>query len=347
MNINFEKATQSFDSLSFKNRFKAVGQLLKHTFTIVGRDEDIIKPWIRLIIYHFVMVTSFFYALMGFWVSLPLVWLAWLIAPILFLYKHFYNNKQEMRLSWTVNETIVGRDPTYKGAVKASKEVKSQIRKLAWLDIAMAFIQKGKNFGEGLAQTIISVLIAGLEEVWDLANHFLLPSVAVDRLDLKPAIQKMKVLKSNVPESLTGIFGIDFLGDIVKRITVPLYIIALIAAVALGVVLSGWLPSFSMDLSGSEKVIHFTMVPLVVLWFIGKLGSNFLERTVTAVKVTYFTIFYDQITHPESIAPDLQADLVDYLKLKNVDAVEDLDKQRTESEANAGGRTVSYPTASA
>ncbi|HKJ46205.1 MAG TPA: hypothetical protein VJ991_10290 [Balneolales bacterium] len=99
MNKSFEKATQSFDSLNFYNRIQAIGQLLKNTITIIGRDRDIIKPWIRMLIYHFVMVGCFFYAIYSILISLPFAWVAWIIAPLMFLYKHFYNNKQEIRLS--------------------------------------------------------------------------------------------------------------------------------------------------------------------------------------------------------------------------------------------------------
>ncbi|MFW5967494.1 MAG: hypothetical protein ACOCV2_08260 [Persicimonas sp.] len=40
-----------------------------------------------------------------------------------------------------------------------------------------------------------------------------------------------------------------------------------------------------------------------------------LKRTVTAVKVVYFTIFYIKITHADRIAPELQEELADYLKM--------------------------------
>lgn len=65
MNFNYKKAGQAFDSLPFKDRLKAVADLVKNTLTIVGRDKDIIKPWIRMVIYHVVMVSLFFYGLLA------------------------------------------------------------------------------------------------------------------------------------------------------------------------------------------------------------------------------------------------------------------------------------------
>ena len=162
------------------------------------------------------MVTFFFYAVMRIWVELPLgVW-AGFLAFGMFLYKHFYHNRQEVRLSWTVYETIIGNDPSYQGAKEYGKQVKSQTRKLAWLDIAMALMNKGKFVGGGFIKMIMNFIISGMQEVWDLINHYLLPSVAIDRLDIGDGVKKMKKLKDNVPESLVGVFGIDFMGKVVE-----------------------------------------------------------------------------------------------------------------------------------
>lgn len=57
MSFDFTKTNQSFDSLPFKERLKAVGNLVKNTFSVIGRDEDIKKPWIRMAVYNFVMLT--------------------------------------------------------------------------------------------------------------------------------------------------------------------------------------------------------------------------------------------------------------------------------------------------
>jgi hypothetical protein len=186
-------------------------------------------------------------------------------AFLMFLYKHFYHNKQEVRLSWTVYQTIMGEDPSYKSATADSKSVKSQIRKLAWLDIGMALMNKGKYIGKGIVQMIMNLIIAGMEEVWDLVNHYLLPSIAIDKLEI--------------------------------------------------------------DVGGSPTTI--TWVPMTIAIYLGKLFSNLFERTVTAVKVVYFTIFYTKITHPESIMEELQEELTNYLKLDQVGSVDNLDKQES------------------
>lgn len=326
MSFDFKKASQSFDNLSFTNRLKAVGNLVKNTFTIIGRDKDIKTPWIRMAIYNFVMVTGFFYALLGWWYDFPAEGWLLTLSILLFIYKHFYHNKQEIRLSWTVYETIIGNDPSYKGAKAAGKEVKSQTRKLAWMDIGMVLLQKSKYTGsKGMITMLINMFIDGLEEVWDLINHYLLPSVAVDKMDIQPGIKKMKKLKDQVPETLTGVFGIDFIGRVVGRITAPIYTGLFIIAAAAGYFGTAYFPSFEIPFEGTP--ITITVVPLVICFYFGKLFSNLFERVVTSIKVIYFTIFYTKITHPERIMDELQEELVAYLKLDQVDEVENLEEQ--------------------
>ena len=341
MDYSFEKIEDSLDNLSFPNRLKSVWSLFKHTFTIIGHDEDILVPWYRLLIYNAVMVTAFFYGWLGWWLDLPLEGWMIFLAVVLFIYKYFYYNKQEMRMSWIVYETVIGNDPDYSSAVTACKPMKSQTRKLAWLDIAMAFVQKGKFVGSGIVQKLINLVISGVGEVWDLINHYLLPSVAVDKLDITPGVKKMKKLKDQVPESLVGVFGIDFLGSVTRQIVVPVYLVLGILAIGLGVGLGGALPS--TEIQGTEgaqywfETLQFTWIPVVIALMLGKLFSSFIAQTVTAVKVIYFTIFYTKITHPNRIKPELQAELVDYLKLKGVDEVEDLNKQDTHPAPSPAG----------
>ncbi|PAU94814.1 hypothetical protein CK503_04910 [Aliifodinibius salipaludis] len=329
MSFDFSKASQSFDSLPYKERIKSVLHLVKGTFTIIGKDDDIIKPWIRMAIYHSLMVT-FGFGVFFLWQYEHIGYglLSFFLGFLLFLYKHFYNNKQEMRLSWIVYETVIGNDPSYRGATMASKELKWHIRKIACIDILMIFVKKSKFVGGGIIKMLIRLFIAGLEEVWDLANHYLLPSVAVDKMDITPAVKEMKKLKDRVPESLVGIFGIDFLGRVVRHVTIPAYVILFVISAAIGYFASSAFPPSTITIG--EDPVAFSWVPVIVALWIGKLFSNLFERTVTSVKVIYFTIFYTKITHPERIREDMQEELVDYLKLKQVDEVDNLDEQNVE-----------------
>jgi Ca2+/Na+ antiporter len=336
MSFDFKKATQSFDNLSFQKRMTSVFHLFKNTFTVIGRDEDIIKPFYRMTIYSSLMVIFFFYFVFSFWYDLPLAGLLFFFAILLFLYKYFYYNKQEMRMSWIVNRVITGHDPSYADSVPVSKQLKSQVRKLAWIDIGMAVAQKSRSSGkQGLLGGLINLVLAGLGEVWDLVNHYLLPSVAVDKLDIKPAVEKMKKLKDQVPETLVGVFGIDFLGKVVGKVAGPVYFILILLSLGLGVLLGDILPSQEFNFNNPDFPLDglvFSWIPLVGAIALGKLFSTIFAIMVTSVKVIYFTVFYTKITHPDSITEDLQEELNSYLKLEEVDEVKNLEEQDTVSD---------------
>jgi len=336
MSFDFKKTAQSFDQLSFKDRMASVFHIFKNTFVVIGRDDDILKPFYRMLIYVSIMVLLFFYGVFGFWFDLPFQFLSFFTAFLLFLYKYFYYNKQELRMSWIVNEAITGSDPGYKESVTVSKSLKSQIRKIAWMDIGMAVARKSKSEGKGFMAGLINLIISGLGEVWDLINHYLIPSVAIDKLDIKPSIEKMKKLKDQVPETLVGVFGIDFLGKVIKKVIGPVYFILILLALGGGVLLSGVFPSQEFNFNNPDfpiQTLQFSWIPLVAAIFIGKLFSGFFERLVTSVKVIYFTIFYTKITHPDSIAEDLREELTNYLKLDQVEEVKNLDQQSSGSDA--------------
>lgn len=125
----------------------------------------------------------------------------------------------------------------------------------------------------------------------------------------------------------------DFLGKVVRSVIVPVYLILIVLSLAMGLLLSGYLPLTEFDLSDSElpfDLITISWIPLIDAIFLGKLFSSIFERLVTMVKVVYFTIFYTQITHPDKIAGDLREQLVVYLKLDQVDEVNNLDVQEND-----------------
>lgn len=42
---------RNVESLPFRDRLQRIGYLLKHTVTVVGRDADIVIPWVWMIVY--------------------------------------------------------------------------------------------------------------------------------------------------------------------------------------------------------------------------------------------------------------------------------------------------------
>lgn len=317
-------------------RLAQLGYLLKHTFSIVGRDSDILAPLVRMAIYAAVLVSMFFAGILaialdaGGWGTLLLA-----VAAGLFVYKFFYYNRQELAQSWLVFETACGNDRDLAGARKRVAGLKGQARRLALLDMMAAWIasRRNSNDKQGIGGALVNLVLAGLTEVWDLANHFLLPAVAVDRLDLREGASRLSRLKDNVPETLVGVFGIDIMGRAVGTIMAPLYVLMALAGIGIGLWLGDSLPAalsagqlgelFPGDYPGWAPVgpdTVFNWLPLFICLWIGKIAGGVFERVVTSVKVMYFTLFYARLMHAEALAPDIRGELESYLNLDEGEA---------------------------
>lgn len=307
-------------------RFSQMGYLLRHTATIVGRDRDILTLVIRTIIVSVILVTLFFamvaaYAVecKGAGTALLLVWAG---AGI---YHFFYFNRQELALSWLVYETAAGRDRSFAEAMDRVGSLGGQIRILALLDMAAAWIasRRGQSEKKGF---LTNLVLGAMTEGWDLVNHFLLPAFAVDGVGFRDGMDKLRATRERVPETLVGVFGIDVLGRVVATLVAPLYMLLVLIGVAAGTWLSGILPGafeggelgallpvLAFDYLPWTPNTLFNWLPIFVCIFLGKLISTAFKCVVTAAKVIYFTLFYARLLHPEDLSPEIRQELESYL----------------------------------
>ncbi len=305
-------------------RVGQLGYLLKHTFTIVGRDSDIIVPVIKMSAMAALVVCLFF----GGIAAVVLgnggtgTWLI-LFGIIFFIYKFFYYNKTELALSRLVYETAIGNDPDGASVKEQLKGLRGQLWLLSLMDMLSAWIasQRGKTGG------FLGMIMGGLVEIWDLVNHFILPVFAIDKLSTRDAASKLTELKDNVPETLVGVFGIDVAGGVVRAIMGPAFTLAALAGIATGLFFGGGMPTgFSAgEIGGLFPTIPewlpfgpetvFSWMPLFIVIFLCFLGNAIFARLVTAVKVVYFTLFYARIAHADALAPDIREELDGYLKM--------------------------------
>ncbi|MCM2563745.1 hypothetical protein M8756_16590 [Lutimaribacter sp. EGI FJ00015] len=321
-----------FRKPGLSERFSQLGYLLKHTATIVGRDRDILTPVMRIILFSVILVTLFFAMIFSYVVEAngtgTLLLLAWLGAAF---YHFFYFNRQELALSWLVFETAAGRDRSFSEATDHAGKLGGQIRILAFLDMAAAWIawRRGNSNNNGL---LTNLVLGAMTEGWDLVNHFLLPAFAVDGVGFRDGMGKLRATRENVPETLVGVFGIDVIGRVVATIVAPLYILLILVGLIVGVWASGTMPAAfeagrlgdvlppaAFDYLPVSAASVFNWLPLFVCIFLGKFVSSVFKRVVTAVKVIYFTLFYARILHSEDLAPDIRDELESYLSFGGKD----------------------------
>lgn len=311
-------------------RLRQLVYLLKHSVGVIGRDRDILGPTIRTSIYAVVLISSFFGAIFlmtvghGGYGTLLL-----LLALGMFIYKYFYYTRQSMAQSWLVAETVRGRDAVPGDGRRRVQAIRSQARKLGWIDMAMAYVStRGSGDGEngGIA---VKLIIAALGEAWDLVRHFLIPAVTVDELPLKEGAGRMRSLQDQVPETLVGVFGIDIAGGAVFTLVAPVYFLLILIACGIGLWVGDALPAFYAgdihQMLGAKApewlpaALPFSWLPLLIAIWVCKLFSGILKRAVESMKVLYFTIFYLRITHIDDIAPDLREELDGYLRMEAED----------------------------
>lgn len=315
-----------FRKPGLSERFSQMGYLLKHTAIIVGRDFDIVTPVIRTIVFSVILVTLFF-AMIAAYVAEAngtgtILLLVWIVAG---LYHFFYFNRQELALSWLVFETAAGRDRSFSEAAGRAGELGGQIRWLALLDMAAAWIAWRRR-DSGNNGFLTNLVLGAMTEGWDLVNHFLLPAFAVDGVGFRGGMDKLRAARENVPETLVGVFGIDVMARVVGTIMAPLYVLLVLLGIGAGTWASGMMPgafaggelgellppeAFGYLPWSSETV--FNWLPIFVCIFLGKLVSSTFKRVVTAVKVIYFTLFYARVLHAEELAPEIRAELEGYL----------------------------------
>ncbi len=334
----------NIDTRSIGDKLKDTAYLLKNSFTIVGKDEDIKTPAIKMAILSFICKTIFFLSLFffffGIYASNPtLIWIGvggFILDFFLGFYKVFYNMRQKANLSWIVYNTLKGEDVNYQQAHAHTKQNKGFFRKLALIQILVDFATSNnkKNKKKGILGGILSLVLRAIEEIWDLLKHFMLPSVVIENKHFKESMEDIKCLKKNVPATFAGVLGIDFAGDIVKKILVPVYILFIALAVGVGY-LVGLLTEFT-TITVAEMTISW--VPVVIMSYIIFLIGGVLKVIVDSVKVIYFTILYTAIQRPMEIQESMRDELTHYILMKPKDSTEQ-NKANPSANSNEGQAT--------
>lgn len=314
-----------FVTPSRKARLAQLGYLFKHTFAIFGRHTSIVRPIVKMSIYAIVML-GIFAAAIGLIVA-ERTGGGWLLVLsfLLFLYKYFYYSKVNLVLSRMVYVSATGGDPTTHSARQHLAGLRRQVFVLGLLGMLTAWI-RGKKDKD--SSGLFNLLVAGVASLGDLVTHFLLPVFAVDRHGLRQSLGTLRTLKDNVPESLSGVFGLAILKRVVVTVLGLPWILGILGGMAAGLLWGGSLPqtfaagalgelfpiSNDFPLIGPDTV--FNWLPLFVVVFIGLVANAILARIVDALHTVYYTLFYTRVHHAEKLAPQMRQELDPYLQLK-------------------------------
>ncbi|PZO39395.1 MAG: hypothetical protein DCF19_14235 [Pseudanabaena frigida] len=286
--------------------------LLKNTYSLLGQNPALLKPLIRIILVSLILTTLFWGSVLCLFLGTKTMGVGFaglLIALILYCWSFFYFTELKLRLSWLACTTACGTKPAFGQSQRMVESVGGKIRLLAFLDMFFKYLGSLRNSEEqgmwGAIKTfLINLLIEGAVEIWDLVNHYLIPAIAVDRLTLKAAVVQIKDLRNHVPSVLMGVFGIDFVGDVIIWIVGPLYVILI--AIAAGLI----------------YLLHPTNVqviaPIIIfVVYIGAISHQILDAVVEATKIIYFTLFYTVLRHPEQMDAGMKQKTNSFLKFND------------------------------
>jgi len=307
----FEKFTKK----PFTNRLKDTGFLLKHSFKVVGKDTDIIKPTVHMVVLSLILTTLFFGVLLSFFTGRYVGWGILVLLILIFIltpFKFFYYIRQKADQSWIVYNTVTGKDISYRDAHNHTKTQKSSLRKITLIEILMKYVGSQRSSKRGIGATLINLFLAALVEIWDLLSHYMIPAVVVEQKPLKELIPQIKSLSNNVPAALVGVFGIDFVGNVIGTVLFPIYLFIIIISVGIGSLLTSTMPNTVWTISG----FSFSWVPVLIVFYIVFVIGAIIRKIVESTKVIYFTIFYTAIRAPMAITKDMRDELTHYLLME-------------------------------
>jgi hypothetical protein len=306
---------------SFQETLKSALYLLKHSFTLIGKNTGIVRPTVYLAVLSLIM-TSLFFAAMACFLSgshiavgiIALVVLLVVLVPLRFFIRTFLKAIQ----SWMSYLTITGRPITYPEARRHVKQHTRGLLLIGFVDMIVAKMTRTGSERSGIIGMISGLFLSALGEVWDLLNHYMIPAVVVEGKPLMQSLPEIKSIRESVPATLVGVFGIDFAGDTLRGLLFLPYLLILAIGTGLGYLLGPVFPSTSWTLGGHAV----SWVPVLATLYLNIAIGGVLKACVESVKAIYFTIFYTTIMHEDQIPDAYREPLMGYLRMGAPDAAQ-------------------------
>ncbi|MDI6737291.1 MAG: hypothetical protein QME12_02125 [Nanoarchaeota archaeon] len=292
--------------MAFFDTFKDTIELVKKTFTVIGKNPAILKPtikqaWIGAVVYFLVIASIFAIAFP--YNILPIIAAIVIFCCIIYLVFIFPFIKIHYKAAqcWMVYRTFAGKSVTYEEGLDRARINKKDIILLGVFDILLRALANKLKQGTRkgglwlLIDILLKIMGKVVEEGWDLIGHYLLPAAIIKEQTVMEAMPEIKNIRKNVPGALAGVFGFDFVGDLIGKYFALLFFLSAFIGVMIAVALKGiW-------------------IPLVILLIISFGLMMLVNVLVGMVKTIYFTLFYMSITMPDKISKQYRSEVTNYL----------------------------------
>lgn len=295
-----------------KAKLKNTLELMKTSFTLIGEKTGIRKPMANLAILSVLMTSLLFVAAVcfmsgtaiGFGV-LCLVLLFLVLVPLRFFLRTYF----KAVMSRITYQTVIGQPFRYADATRHTRSRAPGLLFIGLVDMLVAHTTNKASNRQGVTGMITSLVMSALAPVWDLLNHYMIPAVVIEEKPLKQCVPEIKELRHNVPAALTGVFGIDIVGSVMRNLLLIPTVVLLAAGVGLGYLIGSWFPGVSWEISGHTV----SWLPPLVALYIAIVAGGILKAVVESIKAIYFTIFYTTVMHTDRIPEEYREQLTGYL----------------------------------
>jgi hypothetical protein len=296
------------------DKARRIASLIGASFRLLGNQDvrDLLGNrvlYTAFMHYVFLMaVTSLFYqfhAGYGFLLLLCFI--------VLLPYAFFFHIKKRACICYLTYAQITLHKATIADSKNVARQQKWNLRLFGFVELALSRANSaiGQSTGYGVFHFLVAGVMAILEGAFEVAESYLLPTLMIENISLKPAAEKLKSLKSHVPEVLAGTFGLDIFGGVASAMLSFVYSAIILVSALLAYFLPKLVPTLPCAVLLSYNIFVFPMIFAVVL-------ISFMKRViriiVTSMQATYFSVFYTLINKPSELSPEMKQKVVEYLK---------------------------------
>jgi hypothetical protein len=306
----YEKLISAINS----DKARRVGNLIGSSFRLLGNEnvryllENRICYTALMHCLFLIIVTSFLYWFHPGWGFLLLIFYL-----VLLPYAFFFHIKKRASICYLTYAQITDRKATIVDAQNVAWQQKWNLRLFGFVELALSRANVGivRTTNYGSFGFLVAGAMAILEGAFEVAESYLLPTLMIENIPLKAAAEKLKSLKSNVPEVLAGTFGLDVFGGVASNMLGLVYVAMIFVSALLAYFLPKLIPTLPCVVWRDYHIFVFPVILAVVLiWFVRRV----IRIIVTSMQATYFSVFYTLINKPSELSLEMKQKVVDYLK---------------------------------
>ncbi|MDA1196859.1 MAG: hypothetical protein O2779_02760 [Nanoarchaeota archaeon] len=293
---------EHFRCKGLHDRLKDTLFVLKHSFSVIGKDNGIMRPAVHAAFFSFFITTLFFFSLFVLFLREDML-LGWIgIASVFFIFlpwRYVYIVRQKACTAVIAYAAVGDHAVSYRDSYKHTHELRNHFGIIAMIDFMLHFSGRYKSHKRGMLAGFLNKLCPHLADVQDLLSHYMLPAVIIEGKSLHELADELKSLKEAVPEDYHEAFGVDFSGHVVGHfLFVPMIILFSLSLFA------GYqFPYLTQDSLITVAGYSFSWLPPLLVLYVVFIAKGILQIFVEMSKVIYYTLFYAQIREQAHIVP--------------------------------------------